>query len=84
MYEKRRMFHFFRRDWEKNNKTRFHSVEIRNDILIYINIKRVFFGSLIKSTAYLLIFRQNLMIFEVSPNLLTESYFTGELRPGES
>ena len=30
------------------------------------------------------IFRQNSMIFEESPNSLTESYFTGELRLGES
>ena len=36
------MFHFFTRDWEKNNKKHFHSVDIGNDILIYINIKRVF------------------------------------------
>ena len=50
------MFRFFR-DWEKNNKKIFHSVEIGNDIHIYINIKRVFFDSLIKSTVYLLIFR---------------------------
>ena len=35
------MFHFFTRDWEKNNKKHFQNVEIRNDILIYINIKRV-------------------------------------------
>ena len=33
---------FFTRDWEKNNKKHFQSVEIGNDILIYINIKRVF------------------------------------------
>ena len=30
------------RDWKKNNKKQFPSVEIRNDILVYINIKRVF------------------------------------------
>ena len=30
----------------------FHSVEMRNEILIYINIKRVFFDSLIKSAVY--------------------------------
>ena len=35
-------FSFFTRDWEKNNKKHFHSVEIGNDILIFINIKRVF------------------------------------------
>ena len=39
---KNEMFHFFTRDWEKNNKKHFHSVEIGNDILIYINIKRLF------------------------------------------
>ena len=41
-------------------------------------------NSLIKSTVYLLIFRQNSMIFKGSPNSLKESYFTGELRLGES
>ena len=34
-------------------------VEIGNDIALYINIKQVFFDSLIKSTVYLLTFRQN-------------------------
>ena len=53
-------------------------VEIGNHIFICINIKRVFFDSLIKSTVYLLIFHQNSMIFEGGPNSLTESYFTGE------
>ena len=38
----------------------------------------------IKSTVYLLIFRQSSMIFKGSPNSLKESYFTGELRVGES
>ena len=38
----------------------------------------------IKSTVYLLIFRQSSMIFKGSPNSLKESYFTGELRMGES
>ena len=74
-----RCFIFFTRDWGKNNKKHFHSVEIGNDILIYIKIKQVFFDSLIKSTVYLLIFCQNSMIFEGSPNSLTKSYFTGEL-----
>ena len=36
-------------------------------------------NSLIKSAAYLLIFRQNSMIFKESPKLLKESYFIGEL-----
>ena len=36
-------------------------------------------NSLIKSAAYLLIFRQNSMIFKGSPKLLKESYFIGEL-----
>ena len=40
--------------------------------------------SLIKSTVYLLIFRQKSMNFEESPNLLMISYFTGEVRLGES
>ena len=44
------MFHFFTRNWGKNNKKNFQCVEMGNDILIYINIKEVFFGSLIKST----------------------------------
>ena len=35
------MFQFFTRDWEKNNKKHFQSVEIGNDNLIYINIKGV-------------------------------------------
>ena len=30
------------RDWEKHSKKNFQSVEIEQDILIYINIKRVF------------------------------------------
>ena len=47
------MFHFFTRDWGKNSKKYLHSVEIGNDILIYIKIKRVFFDSLIKSSVYL-------------------------------
>ena len=33
---------------------------------------------------YLLIFRQTSIIFEKSPNSLTESYFTEELKLGES
>ena len=33
---------------------------------------------------FTLILRQNSMIFEGNPNSLTESYFTGELRLGES
>ena len=57
------------------------NVQIGNDILIYINIKRVFFDSSIKSTVYLLIFRQNSMIFKGSPNSLTKSC---ELRLGAS
>ena len=32
----------FTRNWKKNNKKYFQSVEIGNDMLIYINIKRVF------------------------------------------
>ena len=54
---------YFTKYWEKNNKKHFHSVEIGNDILIYINKKQVFFDSLVKSTVYLLIFHQNSMIF---------------------
>ena len=75
---------FFTRDLGKNNKKHFHSVEIGNDILICSNIKQVFFDSSIKSTVYLLIFCQNSMTFEGSPNSLTKSYFTVELRLGES
>ena len=41
-------------------------------------------NSLIKSAVYLLMFRQNSMIFEGNPNLLSESYFTGEVRLEES
>ena len=46
--------------------------------------KFFFETSLIKSTVYLLVFRQNSMIFKGSLNSLKESYFTGELRLGES
>ena len=35
----------------------FHSGQIGNDILVFINIEQVFFDSLTKSTVYLLIFR---------------------------
>ena len=41
-------------------------------------------NSLIKSAVYLLMFSQDSMIFEGNPNLLSESYFTRELRLGES
>ena len=40
--------------------------------------------SLIKSTVYLLILRQNSMIFKGNLKSLTESYFSRELRLGES
>ena len=76
-------FIFFARDWEKNKKKHFHSVEIGNDILVFINIKREFLDSLIKSTVFILIFCQNSMAFEGSPNSLAEAYFTGQLRLGE-
>ena len=65
------MFNLFYKRLGKDNKKHFHSVEIRNYILIYTNIKRVFFDFLIKSFMYLLTFRQNSMIFEGSPNSLT-------------
>ena len=78
------MFNLFYKRLGEDNKKNFHSVEIRNFILIYTNIKKVFFDFLIKSFVYLLIFRQNSMIFEGSLNSLTESYFTEELRQGES
>ena len=42
----------------------------------YIYFEQLFFS--------LLIFGQNSMIFEGSPNSLTESYFTGDLRLGKS
>ena len=42
-------------------------------------LKKCWNNSLIKSTVYLLVFRQNSMIFKGSPKLLKESYFTGEL-----
>ena len=35
-------FTFVTRDWKKNNEKQFPSVEIVNNVLIYINIKRVF------------------------------------------
>ena len=37
-----RWFIFSTRDLEKNNKKHFHSIEIEHDILVYINVKRVF------------------------------------------
>ena len=37
-----RCFIFSTRDLEKNNKKHFHSIEIENDILLYISIKQVF------------------------------------------
>ena len=42
----------FTKDWEKSNKKYFHSVEIRNGILIYVNVTQVFLDYLIKSTVY--------------------------------
>ena len=54
---------FFTKYWEKNNKKHFYSVEIGNDILIYISKKHVFFDSLVKFAVYLLIFCKNSMIF---------------------
>ena len=33
------MSHFVTRDWQKNNKKHFDSVEIGNDVLIYTNNK---------------------------------------------
>ena len=78
------MFNLFYKRLGEDNKKNFHSVEIRNFILIYTNIKRVFFDFLIKSFVYLLAFLQNSMMFEGSLNSLTESYFTEELRQGES
>ena len=36
------MPHLFTRDWKNNNKKQFQNVEIGNDILIYISIKRIF------------------------------------------
>ena len=41
-------------------------------------------NSLIKSTVYLLIFRQHSTIFKGSPKSLKKSYFTEELKLGES
>ena len=78
------MFHFFARYWEKNKKKDFHSAEIGNDILVFINIKRVLFDSSIKSTVYILIFCQNSMIFEGSSDSLAESLFHWRLRLAES
>ena len=36
------MLSFFKRDWKKKSKKQLASVEIGNDILIYINIEPVF------------------------------------------
>ena len=84
MCKKWGMFHSFYKRLEKNNKKHLHSVKTGNDILIYINIKQVFFDSLIKSAVYVLIFCQNSMIFEGTPNSLTMFCFIGELRLDES
>ena len=62
---------FFTRDLEKNKEKHFHSAEIENDILVFINIKPVLFDSLIKSNVHLIVFRQTSMIVEGSPNSLT-------------
>ena len=49
------------------------------------NKKKIYCNnSLIKSTVYLLIFRQKLMNFEESPNSLMKSYFNGEVKLGKS
>ena len=37
------MLHFFTRDWKKNNKEQFPSVEIGNDILIYFKSHKLDF-----------------------------------------
>ena len=47
------------------------------------NKRKKLLKQLIKPTVYLLIFRQDSMIFKQSPNSLKESYLTGELRLGE-
>ena len=48
------------------------------------NKKKKLLEQFFKSTVYLLIFRQNSMIFKGSPDSMKESYFTGEIRLGES
>ena len=63
----------------KYNKTVVYSVDSNYLFSRKKNKKNCWNNFLIKSTVYLLIFRQNSMIFEGSPNSLTESYFTGQL-----
>ena len=85
------MFHFLQEVRRRISKGIF-SFEIGNDIFIYINIKQMLFDSLTKSTLYVYVYVFFILIWreialytniEGSPNSLTESYFTGELRLGE-
>ena len=68
----------------KYNKTAVYSVSSNYLFSREKQGKNCWNNSLIKSTVYLLIFHQNLMIFKGSPKSLKEFYFTGELRLGES
>ena len=65
-----------------NNNTVVYSVNSNYLFLRGKQEKNSWINSLIKSTVYLLIFRQNSMNFKGSSNSLMESYFVGELRGG--
>ena len=79
MFEDSNVFKFINFPFKtKYNNTTVYSVNINYFFFSGKNEKNRRNNSLIKSTVYLLIFRQNSMSF------ILESYFTGELKVGES
>ena len=79
MFEDSNVFEFINFPFKtKYNNTTVYSVNINYLFFSGKNEKNRRNNSLIKSTVYLLIFRQNSMSF------ILESYFTGELKVGES
>ena len=71
-------------------KTKYNNAVVYSVSCIYLFSRRkqekkdCWNNSLIKSTVYLFLFRQNLIIFEGSSSSQMESYFTGELNLGGS
>ena len=79
MFEDSNVFKFINFPFKtKYNNTTVYSVNINYLFFSGKNEKNRRNNSLIKSTVYLLIFCQNSMSF------ISESYFTGELKVGES
>ena len=79
MFESSNVFEFINFPFKtKYNSTTVYSVNINYLFFSGKNEKNRRKNSLIKSTVYLLIFRQN------STSFISESYFTGELKVGES